>query len=303
MVDYESKDPTEQMLDEEIDRKIQNGAEYSDPDVAALIEIRELAWPEFKVKAKHLESKSVDVQKYLDALAEIEAWKDASGLVDGRGDPDGITPDAARRWWNEIEDRMTAAEGKLTEYQSKDLEVYIAFDRTGKEIVRDVDGHVRSWPTIDAALDFARRDGNRVAIRVPLPIGTECRSADTRREREDDGARSKTGRADLHLSNAGAPAQRGDGDRSRGARGSASDAVAANQADRPEMESLTRLSSRVHTVDAVIVCRDRIFTLPVYTGATSLTFEGRTSTRLHTLHTAHGPIAIFVEDDEPEGSP
>jgi hypothetical protein len=37
-----------------------------------------------------------------DALAEIEKWKDASGLECG-GDPDGVTPDACREYWGNIE--------------------------------------------------------------------------------------------------------------------------------------------------------------------------------------------------------
>lgn len=33
---------------------------------------------------------------------EIERWKDASGL-ECRGDPDGVTPEAARKYWDEVE--------------------------------------------------------------------------------------------------------------------------------------------------------------------------------------------------------
>lgn len=38
----------------------------------------------------------------LGALAEVEAWKLASGLEAG-GDPDGVTPDAAQAFWERVE--------------------------------------------------------------------------------------------------------------------------------------------------------------------------------------------------------
>ena len=41
------------------------------------------------------------------SLAEIEEWKLASGLEVG-GDPDGVTPAAARRYWEELEARRNA---------------------------------------------------------------------------------------------------------------------------------------------------------------------------------------------------
>lgn len=41
--------------------------------------------------------------EYLTALAEIEAWRSASGLVDKHGDPDGITPKIAQSYWEKIE--------------------------------------------------------------------------------------------------------------------------------------------------------------------------------------------------------
>lgn len=30
-------------------------------------------------------------------------WKDASGLQDSSGDPDGVTPEAAQRYWEAVE--------------------------------------------------------------------------------------------------------------------------------------------------------------------------------------------------------
>jgi len=65
------------------------------------------------VDPENTECGSISDQKYLDALAEIEAWKDATGLVDGHGDPDGITPDIARKHWEGVErerDRLRAME-------------------------------------------------------------------------------------------------------------------------------------------------------------------------------------------------
>ena len=41
-------------------------------------------------------------RKLIDAADEIEAWKDASGLERG-GDPDGVTPEGARKYWENIE--------------------------------------------------------------------------------------------------------------------------------------------------------------------------------------------------------
>lgn len=38
--------------------------------------------------------------------AEVEAWKLASGLNDGAGDPDGVTPEAARRYWEGVEEEL-----------------------------------------------------------------------------------------------------------------------------------------------------------------------------------------------------
>jgi hypothetical protein len=36
-------------------------------------------------------------------LDEVERWKLASGLEDGRGDPDGVTPEAMQRYWEGFE--------------------------------------------------------------------------------------------------------------------------------------------------------------------------------------------------------
>jgi len=42
-----------------------------------------------------------------EADAEIEAWKDASGLECG-GDPDNVTPEACRKYWKEFERKNTS---------------------------------------------------------------------------------------------------------------------------------------------------------------------------------------------------
>lgn len=47
-----------------------------------------------------------------DCRAEINKWKDASGLERG-GDPDGVTPDAARNYWVEVENKMIVAQAEV----------------------------------------------------------------------------------------------------------------------------------------------------------------------------------------------
>ncbi len=48
------------------------------------------------------ESSHAEVMRVAELLEEIEAWKSASGLECG-GDPDGVTPSAAQRYWEQIE--------------------------------------------------------------------------------------------------------------------------------------------------------------------------------------------------------
>ena len=60
-----------------------------------------------------------------------------------------------------------------TDVRTEDLEIYVAFDRLAKEIVRDVEGNVRSWSSFEEAQAFVLRTDHRVAVRVPLPRGND----------------------------------------------------------------------------------------------------------------------------------
>jgi hypothetical protein len=76
--------------------------EYVCPDCAA-----------YERGTKEAENELERVKAELAAAdAEIEAWKDASGLIDASGDPDGVTPAAARRWWADFEGRLLAREAQ-----------------------------------------------------------------------------------------------------------------------------------------------------------------------------------------------
>jgi hypothetical protein len=45
---------------------------------------------------------------------EVEAWKDTSGLQVG-GDPEGVTPEAAKAYWKDVERRLCIAIGALAQ--------------------------------------------------------------------------------------------------------------------------------------------------------------------------------------------
>mgnify|MGYP001102788278 CR=1 FL=1 len=48
-----------------------------------------------------------------EARAEVERWKSASGLIDGSGDPDGVTPEAMRRYWEQVEAERDEARAEV----------------------------------------------------------------------------------------------------------------------------------------------------------------------------------------------
>lgn len=67
---------------------------------------------------KHLQSaedrlNSLAFEK-VELAEEVEKWKEASGLQVG-GDPDGVTPEAARDYWKDIERRLSIAIGALAQ--------------------------------------------------------------------------------------------------------------------------------------------------------------------------------------------
>lgn len=49
---------------------------------------------------------------------EVERWKSASGLIDAAGDPDGVTPEAMRRYWEHVEAERDEARVELAEARS-----------------------------------------------------------------------------------------------------------------------------------------------------------------------------------------
>lgn len=51
--------------------------------------------------------------RHIAALEEIERWKDASGLECG-GDPDGVTPDGMRRFWEKVERERDEARSRIS---------------------------------------------------------------------------------------------------------------------------------------------------------------------------------------------
>ena len=51
---------------------------------------------------------------------EIDRWKSASGLECG-GDPDGVTPEAAAKYWRRGEDRLVAALDLIRKMHGCDL--------------------------------------------------------------------------------------------------------------------------------------------------------------------------------------
>lgn len=67
----------------------------------------------------------------LKALSEIEDWKSATGLQDAHGDPDGITPEIAQKYWQGIEAQRDEAL-RATEHQSKGpSEIWVPVDQGG----------------------------------------------------------------------------------------------------------------------------------------------------------------------------
>ena len=61
----------------------------------------------------HLETQIEAARKLVyQSLAEIEEWKIASGLMRG-GDPDGVTPNAMRQYWEEQERQLALCKEAL----------------------------------------------------------------------------------------------------------------------------------------------------------------------------------------------
>ena len=56
-------------------------------------------------------------RKMIDAADEIIAWKDASGLESG-GDPDGVTPAKARKFWDAEAKKVEAFQAQAIEHQA-----------------------------------------------------------------------------------------------------------------------------------------------------------------------------------------
>lgn len=55
------------------------------------------------------------------AEALVEQWKEASGLVAGGdgGDPDGVTPAAAAKWWGELEGKYIVCQGERDDLRAR----------------------------------------------------------------------------------------------------------------------------------------------------------------------------------------
>lgn len=47
------------------------------------------------------------------ALEQVERWKDASGLIDSSGDPDGVSPNGMRKYWEGVEAQLAKANATI----------------------------------------------------------------------------------------------------------------------------------------------------------------------------------------------
>lgn len=66
-------------------------------------------------------------ERIVELEAEVEQWKLCTGLIDGSGDPDGITPDIAQRHWEGVAENLTTVEAGFTEYHRRSEKVLSRF--------------------------------------------------------------------------------------------------------------------------------------------------------------------------------
>jgi hypothetical protein len=91
-------------------------------------------------------------------LDEVERWKLASGLEDGRGDPDGVTPEAMQRYWEGFEANHRDLQRTVKERLDRLATICGCpeWDYPG-QIVRDVEAVAKERDRLRAALDVVRQ--------------------------------------------------------------------------------------------------------------------------------------------------